>query len=123
MPYLAKPYQYVSPYVQKADNFGAGALTKIDEKFPIVKESTESIQAKGKQVVLYPVVKTRETTDHLFSVYNSEVKKVGGQGVVTTGKALISTGLVLTTEALNWIGDILRSGKEKAKEAKEEATQ
>jgi hypothetical protein len=121
--YLAGPYQYVSPYVKKADDFGAGALTKIDEKLPILKESTESIQAKGKQVAFYPVVKTRETTDHLFSVYNSEVKKVGGQGVVTTGKALISTGIVLTTETLNWIHEVLRSGKEKAKEAGNEVTQ
>ncbi|KAK6065879.1 hypothetical protein SCUP234_12331 [Seiridium cupressi] len=121
LPFLAKPYQYVSPYVKKADHLGAGALSKIDEKLPILTESTESIQAKGKQVAFYPVVKTRETTDHLFSVYNSEAKKVGGQGVVTTGKALISTGIVLTTEALNWISEVLRSGKEKAKETGSEA--
>lgn len=113
----------MSPYVKKADSFGAGALTKIDERLPILKESTASIQSKGKQVVFYPVVKTKETTDHLFSVYSSEVKKVGGQGVVTTGKALISTGLVLTTEALNWVSDVLRSAKAKAKETGNEATQ
>ncbi|KAH6656568.1 hypothetical protein BKA67DRAFT_552338 [Truncatella angustata] len=123
VPYLAKPYEYVSPYVKRADHLGAGALDRIDKKIPILKESTENIQAKSKQVVFYPVVKTRETTDHLFSVYNSEFKKVGGQGIVTTGKALISTGLVLTTEALNWFGDILRASKEKAKEAGNEATQ
>lgn len=113
----------MSPYVKKADSFGAGALNKIDEQLPILKESTESIQSKGKQIAFYPVVKTKETTDHLFSVYNSEVKKVGGQGVVTTGKALISTGIVLTTEGLNWVSAVLRSGKEKAKDASNEATQ
>ncbi|KAH6653396.1 hypothetical protein BKA67DRAFT_319703 [Truncatella angustata] len=111
VPYLAKPYEYISPYVKNADSFGAGALTKIDEKILILKESTESIQAKGKQVVFHPIVKIKEITDHLFSVYNSEVKQVAGHGFVATNKALISTGLVLATEALNWTGSILRMAR------------
>jgi hypothetical protein len=122
--YLEKPYElYLSAYVQKADRFGAGALNKIDEKIPIIKESTESIQAKSKQVAFYPVVKTKETTDHLFDVYNSEAKRVGGHGVVATGKALLSTGIVLTTEALDFINDYLRAGKEKAEKASNEVKQ
>ncbi|KAK6208453.1 hypothetical protein LQW54_006799 [Pestalotiopsis sp. IQ-011] len=122
--YLEKPYElYLSAYVQKADRFGAGALTKIDEKLPVIKESTESIQAKSKQVAFYPIIKTKETTDHLFDVYNSEVKKVGGQGVFTYGKAALSTGIVLTTEALEWVNAVLRSGKEKAEKASNEIKQ
>ncbi|KAI1852636.1 hypothetical protein JX265_003123 [Neoarthrinium moseri] len=119
IPYLAKPYGYVSPYVKKADHFGAGALTKLDEKIPVLSTSTEEL----KQIAFFPVVKTKEGTDHVFSVYNSEFKKVGGDGVVTYGKAIISTGLVITSEALTWIGDFLRSSKEKAKEAGNDITQ
>ncbi|ETS79345.1 hypothetical protein PFICI_09198 [Pestalotiopsis fici W106-1] len=122
--YLERPYElYLSAYVQKADRFGAGALVKIDEKIPIIKESTESIQAKSKQAAFYPIVKTKETADHLFGVYNSEVKKVGGHGVVTTGKALLSTGIVLTTEALEWVNEVLRSGKEKAEKVSNDIKQ
>ncbi|KAK7948127.1 uncharacterized protein PG986_009013 [Apiospora aurea] len=120
---FAKPYEYVSPYVKKADHLGAGALNKIDERLPVLKKPTNELYAEGKQVVFYPVVKGKETTDHVFSIYNSECKKVGGEGVVTYGKALISTGLVITSETLDWIGDILRAGKAKAKEAGEQANQ
>ncbi|ORY60095.1 uncharacterized protein BCR38DRAFT_460049 [Pseudomassariella vexata] len=121
LPYLSRPYQYVSPYVQKADYLGAGVLNKVDERLPVLKTPTKELYSNGKQIVFYPVVKGKDATDHVFSVYNSEYKKVGGDGVVTYGKALISTGLVVTTEALNWIGDILRSGQSKAKEAGNEA--
>ncbi|KAI0136877.1 hypothetical protein BJ170DRAFT_677746 [Xylariales sp. AK1849] len=123
IPFLSKPYGYVYPYVKKADHFGAGALSKVDEKLPILKTPTKELYANTKQIVFLPVVKGKQTTDHLFSVYNSEFKKVGGDGVVTYGKAFISTGLVVTTETLNWIGSFLRSSKNKAKEAGNEATQ
>lgn len=121
MPYLAKPYQYVSPYVKKVDNMGAGALDKVDERLPMLKKPTNELYANGKQIVFFPITKGKETTDHVFNVYNSECKKVGGEGIVSYGKALISTGLVVTSEALTWIGDILRAGKAKAKEAGHEA--
>lgn len=64
-----------------------------------------------------------ETKDHVFDVYHSEYKKVGGDGLVTSGKALVSTGLVVTTEALTWVGDFLKARKVQAKEASNNATQ
>lgn len=117
LPLFAKPYGYVSPYVQKVDLIGAGVLHKFDERVPVLTKPTGEIYANSKQVVFFPVVKTKETTDHLFAVYNAEVKKVGGDGVVTYGKAFISTGITITQEALTWIGDIITNTKEKAKEA------
>lgn len=123
LPLFSRPYQYVSPYVKKADHLGAGALSKIDERLPMLKQPTVELYANGKQLAFYPVAKGKETTDHVFDVYSSEYKKVGGEGLVTYGKALISTGLVITSETLEWIGDMIRASKAKAKEAGDQATQ
>ncbi|KAI0593820.1 hypothetical protein F4775DRAFT_586570 [Biscogniauxia sp. FL1348] len=125
IPYFAKPYQYVSPYVKKADAIGDNALTKVDERLPALKKPTGELWTDGKNFVFFPVRKGIETKDHVFDVYNSEYKKVGGDSLVAYSKALISTGLVVTTEALNWISDLLKASKVQAKEAtnNDQATQ
>ncbi|KAI4866402.1 hypothetical protein F4820DRAFT_251453 [Hypoxylon rubiginosum] len=117
IPYFAKPYQYVQPYVKKADLIGDDALSKIDAHVPVLKKSTDELWTEGKNFVFFPVRKGFETKDHVFDVYSSEYKKVGGGSLVTSGKALVSTGLVITSETLAWIGDLLRAGKVQAKEA------
>merc|ERR1711939_680096 len=38
LPSLTKPYQYVSPYITKADSLGDSTLSTIDSKFPVVKK-------------------------------------------------------------------------------------
>ncbi|KAL7624209.1 hypothetical protein AAE478_005768 [Parahypoxylon ruwenzoriense] len=116
IPYFTKPYQYVSPYVKKADLIGNDALTKIDEHVPALKKPTSELWADGKDFALLPVRKGLETKDHVIDIYSSEYKKVGGDGLVASGKALVSTGLVVTSEALAWIGELLKSGKVQAKE-------
>ncbi|KAI1632300.1 hypothetical protein F4809DRAFT_628487 [Biscogniauxia mediterranea] len=125
IPYFSKPYQYVSPYVQKADAIGDNALTKVDERLPALKKPTGELWTDGKNLVFFPVRKGIETKDHVLDVYNSEYKKVGNDSLVAYSKALISTGLVVTTEALNWISDLLKAGKVQAKEAtnNDQATQ
>ncbi|KAI3323739.1 hypothetical protein HD806DRAFT_495491 [Xylariaceae sp. AK1471] len=116
LPYLNKPYQYVSPYVQKADAMGDDALSKIDERIPVLKKPTDELVSDGKAIIFFPVRKGMETKGYVENVYKSEYKKVGGDGLVTSSKALVSTGLVVTSDALNWIGNILRAGKVQAKE-------
>ncbi|KAI0179947.1 hypothetical protein GGR52DRAFT_529129 [Hypoxylon sp. FL1284] len=123
IPYFEKPYQYVSPYVKKADLIGDDTLTKIDGRVPILKKPTGELWTEGKNLVFFPVRKGFETKDHVFDIYSSEYKKVGGDGLVTSGKAFVSTGLVVTSEALTWIGDFLRAGKVRAKEASHEISQ
>ncbi|KAI0556069.1 hypothetical protein F4680DRAFT_92367 [Xylaria scruposa] len=117
LPYLNKPYQYVSPYVKKADAIGDDALSKIDERIPSLKKPTDELVSDGKAIIFFPVRKGLETKNHVFDVYNSEYKKVGGEGLVTSGKALISAGLVVTSEALTWVGDVFRASKVQAKES------
>lgn len=122
LPYFDKPYQYVSPYVKKADTIGDDALSKIDERLPALKKPTDELVSDGKAIIYFPVRKGLETKGYVLDVYNSEYKKVGGDGLVTSGKALISTGLVVTSVALSWVGDILRAGKVQAKEATSDAS-
>ncbi|KAI1364965.1 hypothetical protein F5Y08DRAFT_196751 [Xylaria arbuscula] len=122
LPYLNKPYSYVEPYVKRADAFGDDALSKIDERIPALKKPTDELVSDGKAVVFFPVRKGLETKEHITDIYNSEYKKVGGEGLVTSSKAWISTGLFVTTEALTWVGNMLRAGKVQAKEATHNVT-
>ncbi|KAI1106350.1 hypothetical protein F4804DRAFT_301021 [Jackrogersella minutella] len=117
IPYFAKPYEYVSPYIKKADVIGDDTLSKIDARLPALKKPTNELWTDGKNLVFFPVRKGVETKEHVFDIYSSEYKKVGGDGIVTSSKALVSAGLVVTSEALAWIGDLLRTGKVQAKEA------
>ncbi|KAI1438990.1 hypothetical protein GGR50DRAFT_216703 [Xylaria sp. CBS 124048] len=121
LPYLNRPFQYVSPYIKKADAVGDGALSQIDQRIPALKKPTDELVSEGKAIVFFPVRKGLETKSHVFDVYNSEYKKVGGDGLVTSGKAWISTGLVVTSETLSWVGDYLRAAKTEAKETGQNA--
>ncbi|KAI1337708.1 hypothetical protein F5Y15DRAFT_151760 [Xylariaceae sp. FL0016] len=123
LPYFAKPYEFVSPYVKKADLIGDDVLNKVDERLPIIKKPSGELWSDGKNFIFFPVRKGAEAKGHVTTVYNSEYKKVGGEGLVTTGKALLSTGLVVTTDALTWIGDYIRAGKQQAKQAGNEAAE
>ncbi|KAI0025808.1 hypothetical protein F4780DRAFT_774660 [Xylariomycetidae sp. FL0641] len=116
LPYISKPYEYVAPYVKKADLMGDDALSKVDERLPVLKKPSDELWTDGKNFVFFPVRKGVETKDHFFDVYNSEFKKVGSEGIVAYGKALVSTGLVFTSEAITWVGDMIRAGKVQAKE-------
>jgi len=116
LPYLAKPYQYVSPYVEKADSLGDSALSKVDEKFPTLKKSTSEIYDDAKGVAFFPLQKGFEGKDYVSKTYSSEVKKVGGEGFVTLGKAAVTTTLIVSSDALTWLSNFLSTKKAEAKE-------
>jgi len=120
IPYLQKPYQYAAPYVAKADSIGDSTLSKVDEKFPVVKKPTGELYNNGVGIVFFPLNKGLEGRDYVLKTYSSEVKKTGGDSLVTKGKALVSTGLVVTSDALAWLGAFLGEKKEQAKEVTNE---
>lgn len=121
LPYFQTPASYAKPYVAKADELGDKFLTKFDEKVPIVKSETKEIKSTVFSYAHWPLQKAGETKDHLFSTYNEEYKKCGGDGIFAGGKALITSGLVLTSESLNWFSAWLASKREEAKDQVKEA--
>ncbi|KFH44778.1 hypothetical protein ACRE_044110 [Hapsidospora chrysogenum ATCC 11550] len=122
LPLLSKPYQYVSPYVARADSFGDKALAQIDERFPAVKKPTGELLSETKGLILLPYNKAFEGRDHLFHVYSSEAKKNEQEGVLGYGKAAVTTALVVSSETLNWLGSFLRAKKADAGQAVSDKT-
>ena len=122
-PYLSGPYQYVSPYVSKADSMADSGLSKVDETFPIVKTPTGELVDNVKGVAFFPLRVAFESKDYVFNTYGNEYKKVGGDGLLTTGKAMISTGLVVTSDSLSWLSEFLGAKKDEAKHFANQAGQ
>ncbi|GAB0136077.1 hypothetical protein EsDP_00004394 [Epichloe bromicola] len=124
LPWLAKPYEYVSPYVARADSIGDKTLNHIDERFPVVKKPTSDLYNDTRSLILFPLNKGIEGRDHVFDVYASEVKKTEQKSLVSQGKAAISTAVVVSTETLGWLSSLLAAKKDEATTAvKEKANQ
>jgi hypothetical protein len=114
MPFFSKPYQYVSPYLSRADSFGDQTLSRIDERFPVIKKPTSDLYNDTKGLILLPYHKGLEGRDHVFQVYSSECKKSEQQGYVAQGKAAISTALLVSNETLGWLSSFLTAKKAEA---------
>jgi hypothetical protein len=85
-----------------------------------VKKPTGELYSDGKAFVFFPLKKGGEGKDYVFGVYGSEKKKVGGEGIVTNGKAALATGLIVSSEAVSWVMSFLQAKKEQAKEVTNE---
>jgi len=122
LPYLSKPYQYVSPYVAKADSLGDSTLSTLDNKFPVVKKPTDELYSDGKAVAFWPLKKGSEGKEYVLDTYGKEVEKTKKEGIVGYGKAVVSTSFILGSDALAWLGDFLGKKKTEAKEVANEKT-
>jgi len=137
-PYIAKANEYAGPYVAKADNLADSGLSQVDARFPIVKESTETIKGKVNDTVAYPRKRAsdfvafgtgfaQEQKDYVIKVYFDEYQKMGGEtkqkGVVPAAKALVSTNLVLSAQLISWLATYFTQKKEQTKEVVDEKTQ
>ncbi|KAL2070007.1 hypothetical protein VTL71DRAFT_14687 [Oculimacula yallundae] len=116
LPYLRTPLTYASPYLERADTLGDSTLSSIDTKFPVVKKPTNELLDDGKALVWFPYKKGSEGKEYVFGVYGSECKKVGGEGVVTWGKAAIATGIVVTGDVYSAVSGYLAGKKQEGKE-------
>lgn len=115
IPYFSRPYQYVSPYIKKADDLGDKTLSKVDERFPVVKKPTGEIYQDARNLVLLPYRTGVAGKDHVFETYNGQCKKVGGDNLMTYSKALLATTLIVTTEVIQTISGFLGTKKEQTK--------
>jgi hypothetical protein len=123
LPYFSKPYQYVHPYVAKLDSIGDSTLSKVDAKFPVVKKPTGELYDNATGIAFFPLRKGLEGKDYVMKTYNSECKKVGGEGLVTMGKAAVTTTLIVSSDALSWLSSYLGVKKEQTKEVVNEKAQ
>lgn len=122
LPYFSAPYGYVAPYLARADTLGDKGLSEFDTRFPIVREDTQKIRGTIYNTAGYPVRVAGDVKHHVFDIYGSEYKKCGGDGIFASGKAVITTSLVLSQESLAWVSTWLQTAKEEAKEVVSEKT-
>lgn len=91
LPLFEKPYQYVSPYVQKVDTLGDKTLDRIDERFPVIKKPTNELYNETRDLIFLPYRMGLEGKDHVFQVYACEYKKNEQAGLIAHGRAAITT--------------------------------
>jgi len=117
LPYLRTPYSIVAPYVSKADSLADTGLTKVDERFPVVKEDTEKLKGTVVDYAKYPLTFAGQGKEYLFSTYDDEYKKTGGEdGIVHTAKAIVSTELKLAFDAYGYLASFVTKKKGAVKE-------
>lgn len=118
----AKLTPYLTPYLTKADTLGDSALSSLDVKLPAVRKPTGELYDDGKGLARFPLRKGLEGRDYVLGTFNSEVKKVGGDGLVAYGKAAITTGLIVSSDVFAWAASLAQKKKAEAKEAVKEKT-
>lgn len=112
VPYAERPYGYVKPYVGKVDDLASVGLSKVDQTFPIIKETPENIKSTILDYAYFPFRVVGDGKDYIIQTYSSEYKKCGGDGLVSGGKAMITTSLVVTSDTLAWLSSFLSEKKE-----------
>lgn len=115
-PYVEGPYGYVAPYVERADSLADKGLNKLEHTFPIVKEDTHKIRDSIFDTVFFPLRVAFQGRDYLLNTYRDEYRKTGGEGLITTGKAILSTELKVAADFFQTVSDVLGPKKEAAKQ-------
>ena len=78
---------------------------------------------KGVMTVFMPIKLAGKGSDYVFEIYSSEYKKCGGDGYIASGKAVVTTGLVVTSDGLAWLSAFLDQRKEEVKEVVKDKTE
>ena len=77
-----------------------------------MKEDTEKIKGTVLDYAYFPFRLAGDSKDYVLDTYSSEYKKCGGDGYVAGSKAVITTGLVVTSDTLAWLSTFLGQKKE-----------
>lgn len=123
-PYLQTPYSYLHPYLSRADEIGDNGLSKVDTKFPIVKEDTSKLRDAVAAYAGLPLRLAGQGREYVLGTWREEYGKTGGEeGVVKSAKALISTELKIGHDGFNLVVEYLGKGKKEASKKAEEVRQ
>jgi len=107
-PYLETPASYAKPYVSKADELGDSILKKVDEKVPVVKSETKDIQSYIYSWVHWPIDVVDEGKKYTFTTFDKQYKACGEDGVVAFSKALVTSGLIVSSDAAHYLASLLQ---------------
>jgi hypothetical protein len=99
-PYLATPFSYVAPYVSKADSLGSTGLTKLESRFPIVKEDTATVQKTVTSYAGYPLELADQGKGVLLKIYEDRLKLHEGK-YLRVPLAAFETQIIATHRVLN----------------------
>ncbi|KAF2195718.1 CAP20-like protein [Zopfia rhizophila CBS 207.26] len=114
-PYLQTPYSYLSPYLSRADELGDTGLSKVDNKFPIVKEDTSKLKETVQSYAFLPWRLAGQGKEYVLGTYNDEYSKTRGDaGLVKTAKAALSTELKIGHDGYTLIVEHWNKGKQEA---------
>ena len=110
----------MAPYLAQADTLGDKGLSHIDTRFPIVKEDSDKLRSSIYDGAQVPVRFAGDVRTHLVDLYGSEYRKCGGDGLVASSKAVVSTSLILSQESLAYVSSFLQAKKEQTQNAVQE---
>ncbi|KAL9608446.1 MAG: hypothetical protein Q9167_006728 [Letrouitia subvulpina] len=107
---------YLTPYAQHVDQLADGGLSKVDSRYPVIKSDTEKLKRTLLDYAFLPLHLAGQAREYVLGKYEEEYKKLGGRdGLVKGGTAVVTTGLVVTSETLMWVAEYLGEKKEEAK--------
>ena len=106
-PFVATPYQYVSPYLRKADDLGDKTLSRVDSRFPVVKKPTDQLYNEARNLALTPYRFGLAGRDHVLSTYSAEKAKAGSDSAAAYSRVLVTTAVVVTSDAINTVRNFL----------------
>ena len=92
----------------------------MEHTFPIVKEDTQKIKSSAINLAFFPFRLAGSSKNYVYNTYTGEYKKCGGDGIISGGKAIITTGLVVTSDTLSFISSLVAQKKEQTKEVAKE---
>ncbi|KAL5406432.1 hypothetical protein PMIN06_007533 [Paraphaeosphaeria minitans] len=122
-PYLQTPYSYLSPYLSRADELGDSGLSKVDTRFPIVKEDTSKLKQTVSEYVGLPFALAGKGREYVVGTWQGEYSKTRGDGVVKSVKALISTELKIGLDGYTLLVEYWQKGHAEASKKIDEKKQ
>ncbi|KAL8728360.1 MAG: hypothetical protein Q9181_005370 [Wetmoreana brouardii] len=105
----------IQPMMKKLDAVAHESLVRIESTWPMITEEPGKIKTEVKYLLFLPWTKAKEQKDYVYSIYSVECSERGGSGVMTKGRAVICTQLIVLSDGLLWIRSILNGGQKQAK--------
>jgi len=120
-PYLKGPYSIVAPYVVKADSLGDTGLTKLESRFPIVKEDTATVQKTVTSLAGYPLELANEGKTYVLKVYDERYGYHEGKNkLVRMGFAAFDTQITIMGKTFETLANYIHQKTEESKAKFEE---